>query len=379
VTVPRREFLARGGRAALGAWLAPRRPQTSSWRAAAADLEKQIADLMAQHAVPGAAAVIIRDGVIVWRRELGVADAVSKAPVTRDTVFSAGSMSKPVFAYAVMQLRDKGVIDLDTPLTKYTPERYVKDDPRLDLITARHVLSHTSGFQNWRSDTDPLRIHSMPGQRFQYSGEGYSYLQSVVTRLTGHVDRRACGRYEAGLQVCATDIDGYMRSHLFAPFGMTSATYVWNPSLERRLARPHGGSGQPLDRIKPTAIDAARYAAAGALLITANDYAKFVIDVIAPKGTGPFRLRKATLAEMLRPHVKTNDEFSSSWALGWQVQQSGVINHGGDNTGFHAHAVASAENRSGFVIMTNGDRGGSLIAKVLTGNCSAGFFEFGGA
>jgi hypothetical protein len=70
---------------------------------------------------------------------------------------------------------------------------------------------------------------------------------------------------------------------------------------------------------------------------------------------------------MLRPQIKTNDEFSSSWALGWQVQQSGVINHGGDNTGFHAHAVASVENRSGFVIMTNGERGGSLIAKVLTG------------
>jgi len=322
---------------------------------------------MRQHAVPGASAVVIRDAAPVWQRSFGVSDSVSKAPVTSDTIFSAGSMSKPVFAYAVMQLSDKGVIELDTPLTKYTPERYLKDDPRLGSITARHVLSHTTGFQNWRSDTDPLRIHFMPGQRFQYSGEGYSYLQSVVTHLTGRVDRTACARYEAGLQVCATDIDGYMKSHLFAPFGMTSATYVWNQSLDQRLARPHGSSGQPLNRIRPTATDAARYAAAGGLLITANDYAKFVIDVIAPKATGPFRLRKATVAEMLRPQVKTNDEFASSWALGWQVQQSGVINHGGDNTGFHAHALASVENGSGFVIMTNGERGGSLIAKVLTG------------
>jgi CubicO group peptidase (beta-lactamase class C family) len=365
--VPRREFLARGGSAALGLWLAPATRQTPAWRTAVRDLEQQIPDLMRQYAVPGASAVVIRDGALVWRRAFGVADTVSKAPVTPETIFSAGSMSKPVFAYAVMQLCDKGVIGLDTPLTKYTPDRYVKDDPRLDLITARHVLSHTSGFQNWRSDTDPLRIHFPPGQRYLYSGEGYSYLQSVVTHLTGHVDRAACARYEAGVQVCATDIAGYMKSHVFAPFGMTSAAYVWNQSLERRLARPHGSSGQPLARIRPTATDAARYAAAGGLLIAPNDYAKFVIDVIAPKETGHFRLRKATVAEMLRPQVKTNDEFSSSWALGWQVQQSGVINHGGDNTGFHAHAIASAENRSGFVIMTNGERGGSLIVKLLTG------------
>jgi CubicO group peptidase (beta-lactamase class C family) len=323
---------------------------------------------MPRHAVPGASVAAIRDATIVWQRGFGIADVVTKAPVTPETIFGAGSMSKPVFAYAVMQLSDTGVINLDTPLTKYTTERVVKDDPRLDLITARHVLSHTSGFQNWRTDAEPLRIHFTPGQRFLYSGEGYSYLQSVVTRLTGHVDRRACAKYEAGLEVCATDIDAYMKSHLLEPFGMKSASYVWNRALEPRLARRHGTSGQPLDRIRPTATDAARYAAAGALLITPADYAKFVIEVIASKEDRPFRLRKTTVAEMLRPQVKTNDEFSSSWALGWQVQQSGVINHGGDNTGFHAHAVASVENRSGFVIMTNGDRGGSLIASILTGD-----------
>lgn len=371
-TVGRRDFLAHGGRAALGLCLWPASQPARPWRTALEELKKQISDLMPQHAVPGVSAVVIRDATIVWQWSVGIADGVSKTPVTPDTMFSAGSMSKPVFAYAVMQLCDTGVIDLDTPLTRYTRERYVNDDPRLDSITARHVLSHTTGFQNWRSDTEPLRIHFLPGQRFQYSGEGYSYLQSVVTQLTGHVDRRMCARYEAGLQVCATDIDGYMKTHLFQPFRMTSAAYVWSPAVERRLARPHGGSGRPLDRIKPTAADAARYASAGGLLITPGDYAKFVIEVIAPKENMPHRLRTATRAEMLRPQIKTNDEFGSSWALGWQVQQSGVINHGGDNTGFHAHAVASIENRSGFVIMTNGDRGGSLITKVLTGDVIRG-------
>jgi hypothetical protein len=71
---------------------------------------------------------------------------------------------------------------------------------------------------------------------------------------------------------------------------------------------------------------------------------------------------------MLRPHVKTNDEFSSSWALGWQVEQTGVIHHGGYNKGFHAHAVASVKGKSGFVIMTNGENGGEVIKRLLLGD-----------
>jgi CubicO group peptidase (beta-lactamase class C family) len=100
------------------------------------------------------------------------------------------SMSKPVFAYAVMKLCERGVLSLDAPLTKYTPERFLEGDPRLDLITARHVLSQTAGFQNWREEGDgQLKIYSTPGERFQYSGEGYSYLLSVVTHVTGQPRR----------------------------------------------------------------------------------------------------------------------------------------------------------------------------------------------
>ena len=98
-------------------------------------------------------------------------------------------MSKPVFAYAVMKLVEKGVLDLDAPLTKYTRGRIV-DDPRIELVTVRRVLSHTTGFQNWSSREDALRIHFQPGERFQYSGEGYSYLQNVVTQLVGGPYRR---------------------------------------------------------------------------------------------------------------------------------------------------------------------------------------------
>ena len=139
---------------------------------------------MEEHLLPGLSIAIIKDGKLGWRRGFGIKNSASKEPVDNATVFEAGSMGKPVFAYAVMKLCERGVINLDTPLTKYTSERFLEGDPRLELITARHVLSHTSGFQNWRSDKEPLKIHFTPGEKYLYSGEGYSYLQSVVTQVT---------------------------------------------------------------------------------------------------------------------------------------------------------------------------------------------------
>lgn len=278
-------------------------------------------------------------------------------------------MSKPVFAYVVMKLCERGVINLDTPLTKYTSDRFLLGDPRLDLITARHVFSHTSGFQNTRSQKEPLRIHFAPGERWMYSGEGFAYLQSVVTRLTGHVNPKECGHYEAGLQVCATDFDTYMTASLLEPFGMHSSGYVWTDTFAKNMARPHDRQGAPLENKKSTAAVVARYGSMGALLTTATDYAKFLIEVIEPKAPDAFRLNTASVKEMLRPQVKVmeGDGYSISWALGWRIAQTPngtFVSHGGDNTGFHSTAEISVERKSGYVILTNGEGGVDLIKKL---------------
>ncbi|MBW8838593.1 MAG: beta-lactamase family protein, partial [Gemmatimonadetes bacterium] len=147
-------------------------------------LEKQLPGLMKQHRVPGVSLAVISGGKMTERRAFGVKDAASAVPVDEATMFEAASMSKPVFAYAVLKLCERGVLDLDTPLTRYTSSRFLEGDPRLELITARHVLEHTTGFPNWRSESQPLSIAFTPGSRWSYSGEGYSYLQSVITELT---------------------------------------------------------------------------------------------------------------------------------------------------------------------------------------------------
>jgi CubicO group peptidase (beta-lactamase class C family) len=180
----RREFLVESSRAALSFSLLPlvARAQENQKpaelkdgtpsKSLIADLEKQIPQLMEEAKVPGLSIAIIKDGKLLWRQGFGVKDVASKEPVDNETVFEAGSTSKPVFAYAVMKLCENGVMDLDTPLTKYTSERFLKDDPRLDFITARHVLSHTSGFQNFRSMKKPLKIQFTPGEKWHYSGDG---------------------------------------------------------------------------------------------------------------------------------------------------------------------------------------------------------------
>ena len=173
----RRDFLIESGRAALSVSLLPlvARAQGNQksaqpkdglpWKDLIADLEQQIPQLMEKAKVPGLSIAIIKDAKLFWRRGFGVKDNASKEPVDNDTVFEAASTSKPVFAYAVMKLCEKGIMSLDTPLTRYTSERFLEGDAQLDLITARHVLSHTSGFPNFRSKKAPLKIHFMPGEK----------------------------------------------------------------------------------------------------------------------------------------------------------------------------------------------------------------------
>jgi CubicO group peptidase (beta-lactamase class C family) len=192
-------------------------------------------------------------------------------------------------------------------------------------------------------------------------------LQSVITHLKGKVNRNDCAQFEAGLKVCATDIDEFMNRNILAPFRMVSSGYAANETDKRHEATGHDRDANPFQKRKPSGPGIARYAAVGALLTTPTDYAKLMIEVLNPQEPDNFRLSKETISEMLRPHVKVvNGPYTSSWGLGWQIQDNGLINHGGDNQGFHCHAIASPKTKSGFVVMTNGDNGPKVIQQLFT-------------
>ena len=366
MSLTRRTFLIVSGQVISVGLVGCARTQPA-WEKSITSLDGRITELMKKLRVPGVSIAIVRDAQIAWTRSFGVRDASTGAPVDEGTIFSAQSMSKPVFAYRVMKLCEQGVLDLDVPLTNYTSDVFVKDDPQLKEITARRVLSHTSGLPNWRSKETPLKINFTPGKKWQYSGEGYHYLQSVVTRLVGHEDQGQCRNFEMDFRVCATDFEEYMSANLLRPFGMNSSGYVLTPAMESSLARPHDKDGKPMQQMaaaaQDVAIGVARYGSAGSLMTTAADYARFLIEVMQPR-PDDYRLNEASLKEMLKPHIEAAGPIKASWALGWQIlhlEQGDVMAHGGDFGGWHSQSAFSPERKTGFVILTNGENGVAMI------------------
>ena len=206
-----------------GHTLAQRLNLSATDNAAVTRLEQTIPALMTEADIPGLSIALIRDSKLIWTHEFGVANTETKAPVNGNTVFEAASLTKPVFAYAVLKLVDSGKLDLDTPLVKYLPGRYdVGDDPRLNQITARHVLSHTTGFPNWRPrGAETLKIYFTPGHHFSYSGEGFVYLAKVVAHITGE------------------PTNAFVKRTVFDPLDMKSSSLIWRNDYESLKAFNH--------------------------------------------------------------------------------------------------------------------------------------------
>jgi CubicO group peptidase (beta-lactamase class C family) len=320
----------------------------------AAALERLIPRLMKDGDVPGLSLAIVRDGRVLWHKAFGVKDASSGAPVDDDTIFEAASLSKPVFAYAVLKLVDAGKLDLDAPVARYLPGDYV-EDPKHRLITVRHVLTHTAGFPNWRPEGQPLKIHFPPGERFSYSGEGFVYLQKAVERSTGQT------------------LDALMKRLVFEPLAMSSSSYEWQERFEARKATGHDAAGNPRPLRRP-----AEAVSAATLHTTAKDYARFLAAALDGSG-----LSRKTAEEMRRPQVHVDEGCQNcvtktptgrlsreiAWGLGWGLEETenGVsMWHWGDNgSGFHCYVVGYPRQRFGVVVFTNSVGGHGIIPEIV--------------
>lgn len=332
------------------------------WDETIATIEQLTPRLMDELRVPGVSIALVRDGRLAWVKAWGVADSASRVPVTTETLFEAASMSKPVFAYAVLQLVDRGELTLDRPLAAWHAEPAFPDQPERRRITARMALSHTTGFPNWRKGDDetrgPLPLLFEPGARFGYSGEGIFYLQRVVETIT------------------AQPLDAWSRQALLAPLGLESTSFRWSEALDSRLATGHGDDGAPLPRARYT-----RPNAAYTLITTPSDYARFLAAILAPERGAPWALSRRTRQAMLahqveadaRPPVQRPGQargLATFWGLGWGINTTpsgDIVYHSGANqTGFRSYAQFSPARRSGLVIMINGTGGAELWARLVS-------------
>jgi CubicO group peptidase (beta-lactamase class C family) len=301
------------------------------------NLEAMVSELLAEHETPGAAVGLIDAGerTIVT----GGTRGADRGPVEHDTIFAAASLTKPVFAVGVMTLVDDGALELDRPLSEYVAEPYLAEDDRAASITARMVLSHTTGFPNWREGSNDrvhpsrgaLHLRWPPGTRWGYSGEGFSYLQQVVERL------------------CAAPLAEFLADSVLRPLGMTHSTVAWPEADEPRLAIGHDENGAA----RPLLCPPDAKAAAGGLFTTAPDNLRFLDHCLAHE------------QRMFVPHAQIDEELA--WGLGWGIEigEEKAIWQWGNDPGYTNFVIGRPAQGLGLVVFTNGDHGVEVYTAVI--------------
>ncbi len=342
-----------------------------------AEIERRIPELMEKVWVPGMSVLVVRDGAIAYRQNFGTRSARTGEPITPSTSFAGLSFSKTITAYLVMRMVEKGLFDLDRPLHSYLQKPVPKYDFYTDLagdeahlaITARHVLSHTTGWPNWRWFMPGRKLAFLfpPGERHSYSGEGFAYLQLALEEATGKAFEELAQRF------------------VFAPLDMSRSSMLWQPSYEADFAEDHDLLGRPLRRDRRD-----NASAAGSLQTTIGDYARFLMAVLSAQGLEPAR-RDAMIAphvpirhaRMFGPRIyeETTDhrERGLAWTLGFgrvETPFGPAFFHTGNDMGSANYAIAFPERRAAVVLMGNSNRLEGIaedVVELLTGDSSSPF------
>lgn len=306
-----------------------------------------VPEMMEAANIPGLQIAYIHQGKLEYLHAFGIKDADTGENLDDYTIFEAASLSKPVFAFLVLNLVEDSLLELDKPLFKYLPYPDAAADERYKKITARMVLTHTSGLPNWRRGKE-LTINFEPGTQFGYSGEGFEYLRKVVEHLTGK------------------PIHELIDEKIFIPFQMKHSSFVWNDGFKENYALPHNKFGTATSKNKPTEGNAA-----ASMHTTAKDYSLFLLAIFNNAGLEKelFSEMFSTQTQLIDRQSPTGDFFKNvSWGLGWGLEQTPdgtAFWHGGNNGGFKCFVMAYREQKTGVVFFTNSQNGHALVPELI--------------
>lgn len=305
--------------------------------AAPAGLDATVASALERTRVPGVAIARIEGGRLAWTGTWGRRS--STAPVDANTVFNVASLTKPVFATMVMRQVAAGELDLDAPLAAHWVDPDVADDPRHQALTARIALSHQTGLPNWRGDR-PLAFAFAPGERHEYSGEGFEYLRRAIERQSGQPLRTL------------------MRTAVLTPAGMNATHFGWDESIAPELATGFDAKGEPYpdDSLRERGPNAAAN-----MFTTIGDYGRFTAWVAGGAG-----LPAGLFADMQRSQALHPDP-AERFGLGWRlipVDGQTVLSHDGRENGVRTQVFVFPASGDGLVILSNGDNG-ELLTRPL--------------
>ncbi|WP_163222599.1 serine hydrolase [Bacteroides sp. 214] len=287
--------------------------------------------------------------------ELSQIDSVP-ASANSSTVFQAASLSKPVFAYIVLRMLDKGSIDLDAPVATYTDVDRFENKEWAWRITPRMVLSHRTGLYNWAAGpsgdawpTSKISFLYEPDSIFSYSGEAFAFLQRAVENIEGK-----------SLQEIA-------EREVFVPFDMPNTSYGWKENYTLIAADGYNREGGNAGKYRY-----ARESSAYTLRTSAKEYSRFIKNALID-GVG---LKPETHRLMLTPtgvaqrnKIERPYDKQITWGLGIGIEHNeelgDIYHHWGDNGNFKALFVIAPKVEKYLVYFTNSRKGHDIIDELL--------------
>nr|WP_315034390.1 serine hydrolase domain-containing protein [uncultured Chryseobacterium sp.] len=303
--------------------------------------DQKLEQWLKENKIPSLGLGIIRNGKLEKAKVYG--DYQNGITSPDNMRFNVASLTKPVTAMIALKLASQGKWDIDEPLYHYWTDPDIAQDPRNEKLTTRIILSHQTGFPNWRilNPNGKLSFHFDPGTKYQYSGEGFEYLRKALEN-----------KFHKPLSQLGEEI-------IFKPLKMKDTSYIWDQNTDAsRVAIGHNKDGKAYDPVKNTTANGA-----DDLMTTISDYSHFLISVMNGAGLSP-KIYK----EMQTGQVATKK--GKHFGLGFELYDLGngviALSHGGSDDGVKTLFVIIPQTKQGLVIFTNTDEGAKAYEKLVT-------------
>lgn len=305
------------------------------------DNDSEIEKWLIENKIPTLGIGIIKDGKLQQIKVFGALKKGTTAPY--NTLFNVASLTKPITAIVTLKLMSLGKWTIDEPVYKYWIDPDISKDPNLKNLTTRHILSHQTGFPNWRyrNASGKLNFQFAPGTKYQYSGEGFEYLRKALEI-----------KFNKTLDQLANEL-------IFEPLQMNDTEFYWTKKTdESRFAIGYNSNGIPYKILKNKTANAA-----DDLVTTIEDYGKFLVSVMNSDG-----LSKKVFNDMITNQVKT--KTGKYFGLGFEIYDLGngeiAISHGGADKGVQTIFFMLPKSKKAILLFTNVDDGYKVYEKLLT-------------
>ncbi len=339
------------------------------------EMEREIAKTLKRGKIPSAAVALVEGSEVVWTGAAGYSNIWARTEASPETVYLIGSTFKTMSMYALMGLMEQGRFELDDPVNDYLDNFKIQGDDPQNPVTFRHLLTHTSGLPAdfgphsvWGLTVPPpleeylrksLRLKQPPMTAALYSNTAYTLVGYLVGKLSG------------------VRFKSFMQKSIFDPLGMADTAFEPKPHMEERLAIPYvfdpkSGKHIPAVRTK------ANVWPAGIVYGTVLDQAKWLI---ANLNHGVYEGHRLISEETFQNVMRRQyDRFTGPLSAGWLNETTGfgltwwmseregdsLFAHSGSVSGYTAFIVGNLDKKTGFAILTNGNRSHKHLFELAT-------------